>query len=102
MSGERETWTNRLGFIFAAIGGSIGLGNIWRFPHIAGTMGGGAFLLTFFIILVTIGAIGLMIELGFGRAFQGGPFTAIRKSGLPGGKVIAFLPPLAGQTHLNS
>ena len=47
---KRETWGSRIGFILAAAGFSIGLGNIWRFPYLTGTYGGGAFLLVYVLI----------------------------------------------------
>ena len=44
---ERENWTSKLGFILAAAGSAIGLGNIWRFPYVTGTNGGAIFILIY-------------------------------------------------------
>ncbi|KYH34039.1 sodium:neurotransmitter symporter family protein [Clostridium tepidiprofundi DSM 19306] len=72
----RENWKSRKGFIFAAVGAAIGLGNLWRFPFQAYKNGGGAFLLPYFIALFTC-AIPLMImEYAFGRKIRGGSVKA--------------------------
>lgn len=72
----RENWKSRKGFIFAAAGAAIGLGNLWRFPFQAYRNGGGAFLLPYFIALITC-AIPLMImEYAFGRKIRGGSVQA--------------------------
>ena len=52
---NRGTWGSRFGYIMAAAGFSIGLGNIWRFPYLVGTMGGGAFVLLYIVIIALIG-----------------------------------------------
>ncbi len=72
----RENWQSRKGFIFAAAGAAIGLGNLWRFPFQAYKNGGGAFLLPYFVALITC-AIPLMImEYAFGRKIRGGSVKA--------------------------
>ena len=50
MSNEREQWGSKLGFIFAAAGSAVGIGNIWKFPSMAGENGGGAFTIIYFKI----------------------------------------------------
>ena len=52
---ERETFSNRRAFMFAAIGSAVGLGNIWRFPYVAYENGGGAFILPYLVALLTAG-----------------------------------------------
>jgi len=52
MSGTRENWTSRSGFIIAAVGSAVGLGNIWRFPYVAYENGGGAFLIPYLLACV--------------------------------------------------
>lgn len=72
----REVWQSRKGFIFAAVGAAVGLGNLWRFPFQAYKNGGGAFLLPYFVALITC-AIPLMImEYAYGRKIQGGSVKA--------------------------
>ncbi len=55
-SAGREKWASRLGFVMAAAGSAVGLGNVWRFPWLAGENGGGLFLLIYLVMVVTLGA----------------------------------------------
>lgn len=64
----REQFGTRLGFILAATGSAVGLGNIWRFPYVVGANGGALFILVYVIILLTIGIPVLLTELSIGRA----------------------------------
>ncbi|NBI28357.1 sodium-dependent transporter [Chengkuizengella marina] len=68
---NREQWGSRVGFILAAIGSAIGLGNIWRFPYVAYENGGGAFLIPYFFALLTAGIPILILEFGVGRSKRG-------------------------------
>ncbi|MGB3633411.1 MAG: sodium-dependent transporter [Rubrobacteraceae bacterium] len=73
---QRAQFGGKLGFILAAIGSAIGLGNIWRYPYIAYENGGGAFLLPYFIALVTAGIPVLILEYGLGhRSRSAAPFA---------------------------
>lgn len=63
----RDQFTSGLGFIFAAAGSAVGLGNIWRFPYMAGTNGGGAFVLVYLICVLVVGASLLLTEFAIGR-----------------------------------
>jgi NSS family neurotransmitter:Na+ symporter len=74
---EREQWKNRSIFIMAAIGSAVGLGNIWRFPYIAAQNGGGAFMIPYFIALLTAGIPLMIIEYGLGIRTQGSAFIAL-------------------------
>lgn len=73
----RGEWSSKIGFILAASGSAIGLGNIWRFPYIAGKNGGAAFVLIYLIIVVLIGLPYMLGELSIGRAAQRNPVGAI-------------------------
>lgn len=79
MAGTRENWSARSGFIFAAAGSAIGLGNIWRFPYVAYENGGGAFLLPYLIALLTAGLPLLFLDYCVGHRYKGAPPTAYRK-----------------------
>jgi NSS family neurotransmitter:Na+ symporter len=75
----REQWGTRLGFILAAAGSAIGLGNIWRFPYIAYENGGGAFLIPYFFALLTAGIPILILEFGIGRSQRGSAPLSLRR-----------------------
>lgn len=77
------------GFILAAIGSSVGLGNMWKFPYITGEHGGAAFFLLFIICLIVIGLPVLLAELAIGRAGRGSAATSFVKAGGP--KVFGHL-----------
>lgn len=66
-----EAWTGRLGFILAAIGSAIGLGNIWRFSYVAGENGGAAFLLVYALCVAAIGLPVLLAEFVLGSRARG-------------------------------
>ena len=67
---QQEQWTSKVGFILAAAGSAIGLGAIWKFPYMAGTNGGGLFLLIFLLFTIVIGAPMLLAEFIVGRSSQ--------------------------------
>ncbi|MBM3903683.1 MAG: hypothetical protein FJ357_00855 [Thaumarchaeota archaeon] len=69
-SNSREKWATHSGFIFAAIGSAVGIGNIWRFPYLVGTNGGGAFLMSYVILMVVFGLSFMMLEFAVGRYYQ--------------------------------
>lgn len=82
-SSERSVWGTRLGFILASAGSAVGLGAIWKFPYMAGTNGGSAFILPYIVLTIAIGFIVLMIEMALGRASRGGAAHALRLFGGP-------------------
>ncbi|MBR4575508.1 MAG: sodium-dependent transporter [Lachnospiraceae bacterium] len=67
MEEKREGFGSRIGFILAAAGSAVGLGNIWRFPYLAAKYGGGIFLLTYLILVVTFGFSLMVTEISLGR-----------------------------------
>lgn len=75
----RETWTSNRGFILAAIGSAVGLGNIWRFPGVAYEGGGGAFLVPYLIALVTAGIPILFLDYAIGHRFRAAAPLAFRR-----------------------
>ncbi len=79
----REQWATRAGFLLAAIGSAVGLGNIWRFPAIAYENGGGAFLLPYLIALLSAGIPLLIMEYAIGRKYRMSPPAALRRMARP-------------------
>lgn len=67
---ERAVWNSKTGFLLAALGSAIGLGNIWRFPYMAYRNGGGAFLIPYIVALFVVGIPLLMLEFGLGHYFR--------------------------------
>ncbi|MCC3861265.1 sodium-dependent transporter [Pseudemcibacter aquimaris] len=65
---EKVTWTTRSAFLMASVGCAVGLGNLWRFPYIAGENGGGAFVLIYIAFVFLLGVPLIMSELALGRA----------------------------------
>jgi neurotransmitter:Na+ symporter, NSS family len=96
---KHEQWTSKLGFILAAAGSAIGLGAIWKFPYMAGTNGGGIFLIFFLLMTVFIGAPILLAEFIIGRNTQRDAVMSYKhlapKSAWPllgyGGVIASFL-----------
>jgi len=84
-SEDREQWGSRLGFILAAAGSAIGLGNIWRFPYVTAENGGGAFVVVYLACIALICLPYLFAELALGRNSQKNPVGAIAaiKKGTP-------------------
>ena len=69
----QDNWTSNWGFILAAVGGAVGLGNLWRFPYMAGENGGGAFVLLYLVAVVFIALPILVAELLLGRSGRASP-----------------------------
>ena len=82
MASERESihgqWSSRLAFILAATGSAVGLGNIWKFPYIAGENGGGAFVLIYLVCIAVIGIPIMMAEVLLGRRGRQSPINTMR------------------------
>lgn len=68
----RNQWNSKLGFILAAIGSAVGLGNLWRFPYIAATNGGGAFIFPYLFAILTAGIPILILEYTLGKTYRSG------------------------------
>ena len=82
----RERLGSRLGFILLSAGCAIGVGNVWKFPWMAGQYGGGAFVLIYLIFLVIIGLPVMVMEFSLGRASQASPVMLYQKLQRPGQK----------------
>ncbi|QJB55373.1 sodium-dependent transporter [Pseudodesulfovibrio sp. zrk46] len=78
---QREQWGSRVGFVLAAVGSAIGLGNIWRFPYMAYENGGGAFLIPYIFALLTAGIPFMIMEFGLGHKFRGSAPKVFRSLG---------------------
>jgi NSS family neurotransmitter:Na+ symporter len=78
---QRETWTSRIGFIFAAVGSAVGLGNIWSFPFQTAANGGAAFLVVYLAAVFLIGFPTMMIEFVIGRRGEQNPVASFGKIG---------------------
>lgn len=75
---KRESFASRLGFLLVSAGCAIGIGNVWRFPTVAGQSGGGVFVLFYLIFLLAMGVPVLTMELAVGRAGRGTATQAYR------------------------
>ena len=83
---ERENFKSRLGFILVSAGCAIGIGNVWRFPYVAGQNGGGLFVLLYLIFLVLMGVPVLTMELAVGRASRKSAVLGYKKLEKPKSK----------------
>ena len=83
---ERESFRSRLGFLLVSAGCAIGIGNVWRFPYIAGKNGGGYFVLFYLICLLVMGVPVLTMELAVGRASRKSAMLSYKKLEKPGQK----------------
>lgn len=96
---EREQWASKLGFVLAAAGSAVGLGNIWRFPYITGQNGGAAFVILYILLVFVIGFSVMMAEIAIGRKAElnavgsfrkvrGGPWVLVGWMGIAAGFII--------------
>lgn len=94
---KRNTFSGKLGFILAAAGSAVGLGNLWRFPYLAAKYGGGAFLFVYIILALTFGSVIMITEIAIGRKTQLSPLAAFGKLSAKWkwlGKLATFVPAL--------
>jgi NSS family neurotransmitter:Na+ symporter len=90
-SAGRPRFGSGFGLLMTFIGVAVGLGNVWRFPYMAGAFGGGAFLLVYIVLLAAFGIPTLMAELALGRMTRRGPVGAFTRIGMPGGAVVGWV-----------
>ena len=81
---KQESFNSRNYFILAAIGSAVGLGNIWRFPYVAYSNGGGAFILPYLIALLSAGIPLLFFDYAIGHRYRGSAPLALRRLGSAG------------------
>ncbi len=67
MEKKRDSFSSKLGFVFAAAGSAVGLGNLWRFPYLAAKYGGGVFILVYLVLAVSLGFTLMITEIAIGR-----------------------------------
>ncbi len=94
----RSHWGSRTGFILAAAGSAVGLGNIWKFPYITGENGGGLFVLIYLVCIALVGLPILIAEIMIGRAAQAQPVEAFKRlqGGPTGWSAVGWLGVVAG------
>lgn len=92
----RELWGSRAGFILAAVGSAVGLGNMWRFPYVTAESGGAAFVLLYILFVFGIGLPVLLAEFTLGRRTRLSPIGALRTTGGRGWSIIGYLFVAAG------
>ena len=95
------TWTGRWTFILAATGSAVGLGNIWKFPYMAGEYGGGAFVLVYLICILLIGVPIMIAEILIGRRGRNSPansmaYLAKEANTFPQWKLLGMMGAVAG------
>lgn len=92
---ERHSFGGTIGFVLAAAGSAVGLGNIWRFPYLAAKDGGGIFLVVYIIVAITFGFALLTSEVAIGRKTKQSPLTAygyLNKKAKPLGYIACLVP----------
>lgn len=95
MSEKKSSFSNKIGFVLAAAGSAVGLGNIWRFPYLAAKYGGGIFLLVYLILAITFGFALMITEIAIGRKTGKsviGAYKTIDKRFAPLGWLAAAVP----------
>jgi NSS family neurotransmitter:Na+ symporter len=92
----RELWSSRMGFLLAAVGSAVGLGNMWRFPYITAEYGGAAFVMFYVVLVFMLGVPMMIAELGVGRDTRRSPISALRRAGGAAWVPLGFLFVAAG------
>ncbi|MDX1675135.1 MAG: sodium-dependent transporter [Longimicrobiales bacterium] len=93
---DRGVWNTRVGFILAAVGSAVGLGNMWRFPYYTAENGGAAFVLLYILLTFAMGIPLLLAEMAVGRRTHLSPIGALRKVGGRGWVPFGFMFVIAG------
>jgi len=93
---QRELFGTRLGFVLAAVGSAVGLGNMWRFPYRASESGGAAFVLLYVALTLVVGIPLMLCEFSIGRRSRLSPVGAFKKEGGKAWSLVGFLGVLTG------
>ena len=106
MSDNRDQWGSSLGFVLAAAGSAVGLGNLWKFPYIAWDNNGGTFVLVYLVCIALVGMPIMLAEILIGRHTQASSVPAFEKLGptVPGGKkwsLVGWIGVIAGLVILS-
>jgi len=96
LSDQREQWGSSLGFILAAVGGAVGLGNLWSFPYKTWSNGGGTFVFVYFVCVLAVGLPILVAEILIGRTAQKSPVPAFEKLGGPLWSLVGWMGVICG------
>ena len=86
----KNNWSGRFGFLMAAVGSAVGIGNIWRFPYVAGQQGGALFLIAYILMIVLIGFSAMIAEFAIGRNASSNVIDAFASQKKPWGVVGIF------------
>ena len=100
-SASSQRWSSRWLFVLAAAGSAVGLGNIWKFPYIAGENGGGAFVLIYLVCIAAVGIPIMVSEVLMGRQGRSSPIHTMRKLAKASGRserwsILGWMGVLAG------
>jgi len=98
---NRDQWGGYVGFVLAASGSAVGLGNLWKFPYIAWTHNGGSFVLVYLLCILFIGMPIMVSEVLIGRHTQKSPVPAFARLGFPRWRFIGWLGVFAGMVILS-
>jgi NSS family neurotransmitter:Na+ symporter len=90
-SQSREEWSSNLGFVLAAVGSAVGLGNMWRFSYLTAENGGAAFVILYLAVTLLVGLPVLLAELVLGRGSQKSPVQALAHYGQSAWKPLGFV-----------
>ncbi len=88
---DREQWSTRIGFVLAAVGSAVGLGNIWRFPFVTGEGGGAGFLFVYLLFVALIGLPAILVEFVVGRRTRRNPVGAMREIGTGAWRYVGWI-----------
>ena len=83
MAAERESWGNHCEFFLSSLGLAVGLGNVWRFPYVCYTNGGGSFIIPYMVMLVLVGLPAFFLELSLGQYSRVGANKVIKNPRIP-------------------